>query len=184
MGSNDFNERQYAVFDSRDVSKPLTLKKLDNEKLTATLHYDHSCFTAYVCNKGANFTQFFFYHEGDSTLNAIDKYAGKESQVGMTFLPKRQVDFMSNELNRAIRLTKTTAEYISFKVPRRSGMFQPDLFPPCAAPQFAMACEDYQKGENKPPMLQEFDPSKVQPSDNQAKRQSTFKAKMAGEVPI
>ena len=123
MGSSDFNERQYAVFDTRDISKPLTLKKLDNEKHTAQIYYDDSINTVYVCNKGANMTQFFFYHEGDSSLQLIDKYSGKESQVGMTFMPKKHVDFMSNELNRAIRMTQTTAEYVSFKVPRRSGMF-------------------------------------------------------------
>lgn len=170
MGSDDFNERQYAVFDTRDISKPLTLKKLDNEKLTSTMYYDDSINTVYVCNKGANFTQFFYYHSGDSTLQLIDKYSGKESQLGMTFMPKRNVDFMANELNRAVRLTKTTAEYISFKVPRRSGMFQPDLYPPAPASQFAMACEDYCQGVNKAPILAEFDPTQVSVSSNVAKR--------------
>ena len=61
------------------MTKPLTLKKLDNEKHTSQIYYDDSISTVYVCNKGANMTQFFFYHESDSTLQLIDKFQCKDS---------------------------------------------------------------------------------------------------------
>ena len=47
-----------------------------------------------------------------------------------------------------------------------------------------MSFDEYSQGVNKPPVLMEFDPTKVEASDNVAKRQTTFKAKMAGDVPI
>jgi hypothetical protein len=41
----------------------------------------------------------------------------------MYFLPRRDVDFMANELERAIRFDGKMAEYITFKVPRKTGQF-------------------------------------------------------------
>jgi len=41
----------------------------------------------------------------------------------MYFLPKRDVNFMENELNRVIRFNGKQAEYITFKVPRKAGAF-------------------------------------------------------------
>lgn len=49
-------------------------------------------------------------------------------------MPKRVVDVMACELLRGVRFTGKTVEYVTFKVPRKSGTFQADLYPPCRAP--------------------------------------------------
>jgi len=43
-------------------------------------------------------------------------------------------------------LTAKTVEYVSFKVPRKSGNFQQDLFPPTRSEEPAMKFDDYIQG--------------------------------------
>jgi hypothetical protein len=38
-------------------------------------------------------------------------------------MPKRVLDLLSCEVMRGVRLTAKTVEYVSFKVPRKSGTF-------------------------------------------------------------
>lgn len=45
-------------------------------------------------------------------------------------MPKRVCDLMACEVMRGVRLTAKTVEYVSFKVPRKAGTFQADLYPP------------------------------------------------------
>jgi len=56
---------------------------------------------------------------------------------------------MNNEIVRGVRLTAKSIEYVSFKVPRKSGMFQPDLYPPCKSGNPALNFDEYWKGTNK-----------------------------------
>ena len=108
QGWSAYMERQYAVWDPRDLTKPLTLKKLDNNNQQANLHYDDDTKTVFILNKGHPQAQMFFMHKtggdnGTPTLQLIDSYKGEDNAQGWYFLPKRNVDFMSNELNRALR---------------------------------------------------------------------------------
>jgi len=64
-------------------------------------------------------------------------------------LPKRIVDTAENEIMRGVRLTTTTVEYVSFKVPRKAGSFSADLFPPCKSTTPAGTFEDYWAGQDK-----------------------------------
>mmetsp|Transcript_16610 Transcript_16610/g.25603 ORF Transcript_16610/g.25603 Transcript_16610/m.25603 type:complete len:185 (-) Transcript_16610:1041-1595(-) len=61
VGTDSFSERQYGIFDSRDLSKPLVMKKLDNNNLPMFSHFDSATNLLFVVNKGQLFTQFFFY---------------------------------------------------------------------------------------------------------------------------
>lgn len=127
QGFSEFAERQYAVWDPRQFDKPLTMKKLDNANLVAWLHYDDSSKVLYVVNKAQVMTDLWYFNEsgpdGKPHLQQIDKHVAKENIQGMYFMPKSDVNFMDNELERCVRYTGKTAEYISFKVKRMSGAF-------------------------------------------------------------
>jgi Type of WD40 repeat len=73
-------------------------------------------------------------------------------------MPKRTVDIMACEMLRGVRLTGKTIEYVSFKVPRKSGTFQADLYPPCKSPNPAMTFDEYWAGNDK-----EYDRMEMKP---------------------
>jgi len=77
-------------------------------------------------------------------------------------LPKKACDLMVNEVNRAVRLTSKTVEYVHFKVPRKSGNFQADLYPPTRSDEPAMKFADYASGQNLEPLKYELRPDATQ----------------------
>jgi hypothetical protein len=94
-------------------------------------------------------------------------------------LPKRVVDVMSCEVNRAVRLTAKTVEYISFKVPRKAGNFQADLYAPCKSQEPAMKFEEYWNGVDKEPLRMEMKPEFEHHEHAAAvQRRGTFLAKL------
>ena len=73
-------------------------------------------------------------------------------------MPKRCVDVMKTEVNRGVRLTAKTVEYVQFKVPRKSGSFQNDLYPAAKSSEPAMKFEEWWSGVDKEPIRQEMKP--------------------------
>ena len=129
----------------------------------------------------------FFLHssstEGTPVLQSLDSYKGKDNQQCMFFLPKRDLNFMDCELNRAIRYNGKEAEYVSFKLPRKGGSWNPEFYPPAPAQEFSMTFEEWASGQNKPPILAKFDPESVnKKTDSPSRRASVFRKKVLGEI--
>lgn len=80
-------------------------------------------------------------------------------------MPKRQVDIMACEMLRGVRLTAKTIEYVSFKVPRKSGTFQADLYPPCRSLNPAMTFDEYWAGGDKESDRMELKPANSTSAD-------------------
>ena len=159
------------------------MKKLDNHNLQMFSHFDPQTNILYVVNKGQSFTQFFFYQDGETpSLTALDKYQGKENQLFLYFLPKKQASFMDNELLRGIRLAKNRAEYIGFKVPRKSGGFQEDLYPPYESGNPVMTYDEYASGKNSIPDLMSFDPAATDHHKVKEERKSNFQKQVKEPV--
>ena len=90
---------------------------------------------------------------------------------------------MDCELNRAIRYNGKEAEYISFKLPRKGGSWNPEFFPPAPAQEFSMTFDEWASGANKPPILAEFNPDAVnKKTDSASKKASVFRKKVLGEI--
>ena len=107
----------------------------------------------YVINKGMTFTDFFYYNEekGEPNLKYIDSHKGDGELHGMGFIPKRQVNFMQSEVNRGIRFTQKSAEWISFKLPRKSEAFSEEIFPPCYKGEAVLTYDEWAGGKNVKP---------------------------------
>jgi hypothetical protein len=76
------------------------MKKLDNHNLAMQTYFDDSTNMFYVVNRAQNFTQFFHFNDegGSPDLTTLDKYAGKENQLFIYFMPKKCVNFMQCEI--------------------------------------------------------------------------------------
>jgi len=131
-GFSKVTEREYAVWDLRDFSQPLVKKRMDDYAGVPFPFYDEDSRVLYIAGKGEAAISFFQHStESPNVIDYLHAFKGKEPQKGVSFMPKRVVDVMSCEVARAVRLTAKTIEYVYFKVPRKAGNFQADLFPPC-----------------------------------------------------
>lgn len=167
VGTNDFNDREYMVYDPRDWSKPLQQAQLDTNTQVCWTYYDDITGLFFVTNKGSTFTQMLYFSaQGERgpkpELIPLSNYNGKEGTHYFYFMPKQAVDPMKKELVRGLRYTGKTAEFITFKVPRKEEQFSSDLFPKHRATTAAMKFEEWAKGTDNDPVLEEFDPTKLE----------------------
>ena len=78
-GFSKLSERQYAIWDVRDVSQPLIMKKLDDFAGIPFTYFDEDNNVVYVAGKGESAVSFFQY--STSSPNYIDflhSFKGKE----------------------------------------------------------------------------------------------------------
>jgi coronin-1B/1C/6 len=160
------------------MSAPLIKKRLDDYAGSPFCYFDEDSKVIFIAGKGESAVSFYqFSTESPNYVDFLFAYKGKEAQKGFSFLPKRVVDVLACEIARGVRMTAKTVEYVQFKVPRKSGTFQADLFPPCKSNEPAMKFEEYWTGVDKEPLKQEMTP------DNKdhllsPQRRSNFLAKL------
>lgn len=134
-------------------------KRLDDYAGIPFPFYDDDSKVVYIAGKGESAVSFFQYStESPNYIDYLHAFKGKDPQKGFSFMPKRVVDLMSCEVMRGVRLTAKSVEYVAFKVPRKSGTFQGDLYPPCRGPEPAMKFDEYWSGVDKEPIRVELKP--------------------------
>jgi len=151
-GFSKLAEREFGIWDIRNADKPVYKNRLDDYSGVPFIHFDEDHKVIYIAGKGESAISFFqFSSENPKFIDYLGSYKGKEPQKGFSFLPKKSCDLLANEVNRGVRLTAKTVEYVSFKVPRKAGGFQADLFPPTRSSEAAIRFEDYASGTNSEP---------------------------------
>lgn len=140
---------------------------MDTNTQVLWTHYDDITGLFFVTNKGSTFTQvFYFSAEGERQAKPemvpLTSYNGKEGTHYFFFLPKHAVDPLRKEVVRGLRFTGKAAEFVTFKLPRKEADFSHDLFPPHRAQKPAMTFDEWAKGKDEEPILEEFDPVKLQ----------------------
>ena len=159
------------------------MKRLDDYIGIPMLFFDEDTRVLFIANKGESATSFYQYSsESPNYLDLLYAYKGKEPQKGFSFMPKRAVDLMSCEMMRGVRLTAKTIEYISFKVPRKSGTFQADLYPNCKSMNPALTCDEWWSGVDKEADRMELKPSTDSNQHHASmQKKQTFMAKLSGK---
>lgn len=72
----------------------------------------------------------------------------------MGWMPKRGLDVNQNEIARFYKLhTKGLCEVIPFTVPRKSELFQDDLYPDTIGDTPALTAEEWMAGKDADPVL-------------------------------
>jgi len=148
-------ERQIAYWDMRmmgETADPLNMLVLDNGTGALLPFYDDGTGMLFVAGKGDANCRFFEITPEDPWVHWINQYGGMTPQKGFCFLPKRATDKKKHEIMRGLQMQTNSVVPISFTVPRKSEVFQEDLFPNGPSGQPAMSAEDWKGGaEPRPP---------------------------------
>uniref|UniRef100_A0A673VBX5 Coronin n=1 Tax=Suricata suricatta TaxID=37032 RepID=A0A673VBX5_SURSU len=86
-------------------------------------------------------------------LHYLSMFSSKESQRGMGYMPKRGLEVNKCEIARFYKLHERRCEPIAMTVPRKSDLFQEDLYPPTAGPDAALTAEEWLGGRDAGPLL-------------------------------
>ncbi|XP_066043439.1 coronin-1B [Chamaea fasciata] len=163
-GFSRMSERQLALWDTENLEEPMGLQELDSSNGALLPFYDPDTNVVYVCGKGDSSIRYFEITEEPPYIHFLNTFTSKEPQRGMGWMPKRGLDVSKCEIARFYKLHERKCEPIIMTVPRKSDLFQDDLYPDTAGPEAAMEAEEWVAGHTAGPVLvslrQAYVPSK------------------------
>jgi len=151
VGFSKSAEREYMVYDPRAIDQPIAKAAMDNSAGLLMPFYDEDSEILFLVGKGDGNLR---YYEIDKDappaemVNFISTYASNEPTAGCASMPKRGCDVGTNEIVRLYKQTGTVLQPLSFKVPRKSDIFQDDIFPDCRSDEASISHEKWFAGEN------------------------------------
>ncbi len=146
-GFSRFSDRQYAVWSQNDLSRPIATEIIDSSSGVLFPYYDHDTRMVYVAGKGDGNVRYYEVVPPGETPTAatasggecvfyLGQFVSGAPQRGFGVMPKRGCETAACEIFRLYKLhaTRDLVEPLSMIVPRRSDVFQDDLYPETAAP--------------------------------------------------
>lgn len=125
------SDRQLLGWDLRNITKPVAHVVIDQSSGVLIPHLDEATQILFVASKGESSIRYYEVTSEKPFVHFISNFGEGVPTRGIAFLPKIYNDAAHCEVERIYKLTsKDTIEPISFTVPRRSEMFQNDIFPP------------------------------------------------------
>jgi len=147
------NQRQYEIYDSRNLSTPLVNpQNLDNASGMIIPFYDMDTELLFLAGKGdGNIRYYELDFDGGVAVNFITSFTSNVSTAGMGMMPKRGCNVNVNEIVRLYKLTPDTVYPLSFRVPRKSDAFADDIFIPCSSDEPSLSADEWLSGSNADP---------------------------------
>ena len=164
-GFSKMSDRQLGLWDLKNPSEPVGgFEMLDSISGICMPFWDDSTQCLYLAGKGYLNTfpllniishtndrsdgniRYFEYENGK--FEYLSEYKSADPQRGLAFLPKRGVNMHENEVMRAFKTVNDAyIEPISFIVPRRSEVFQGDIYPPVVGSKPAFSAAEWLDGQ-------------------------------------
>lgn len=151
-GFSRMSERQYALWDGN--MKNIIIQEIDTSNGVIFPFYDPDTNVIYLCGKGDSVIRYFEITEESPYVHYLNAYQSSDPQRGIGYMPKRGLDVDHCEIARFYKLhTKGLCEVIPLKVPRKSELFQDDLYPDTPGDIPALSADDWIEGQNAGPIL-------------------------------
>jgi len=106
--------------------------------------YDPDTNLVFLCGKGDSVIRYFEITPEPPFVHYINTFQTPDPQRGVGFMPKRGVDVSTCEIARFYRLNNNGfCQVVPFKVPRKSELFQEDLYPDTCADIPALTADEW-----------------------------------------
>ncbi|KAK2111461.1 Coronin-6 [Saguinus oedipus] len=103
--------------------------------------------------QGDSSIRYFEITDEPPFVHYLNTFSSKEPQRGMGFMPKRGLDVSKCEIARFYKLHERKCEPIIMTVPRKSDLFQDDLYPDTPGPEPALEADEWLAGQDAEPVL-------------------------------
>jgi hypothetical protein len=148
VGFTKTSEREYCLWDARDISKPLSKQTIDSASGVIMPFFDRDTSVLFLAGKGDGNIRYYEIVDEAPYIHYLSEFKSASPQRGMAMLPKRAVNVSECEIVRMFKLGTKLMEPISFQVPRKSEVFQDDIFPPCFSGEYTLTAQQWLGGEN------------------------------------
>lgn len=150
-GFSRMSDRQLGLWDPRNPKEPIGgFEILDSISGVCMPFWDDGTKCLYLAGKGDGNIRYYEY-ENDK-FEYLTQYTSGNPQRGVAFMPKRGINLHDNEVLRAFKTVNDGyIEPISFIVPRRSEMFQSDIYPPTTGLKAGTTASEWFGGKTAAP---------------------------------
>ncbi|XP_053684635.1 coronin-6 isoform X1 [Sabethes cyaneus] len=153
-GFNRSSERQYSLRAPDALGDPIVMVDLDTSNGVMFPLYDPDTNLIYLCGKGDSVIRYFEVTPEQPFVHYINQFQTPDSQRAIGMMPKRGCDVATCEVARFYRLNNGgLCQVISMTVPRKSELFQEDLYPDTLADEASISAEDWISGADADPQL-------------------------------
>nr|XP_057907148.1 coronin-B isoform X2 [Doryrhamphus excisus] len=152
-GFSRMSERQLALWKADNMEEPICVQEMDSSNGVLLPFFDPDTNIVYLCGKGDSSIRYFEITDEAPYVHYLNTFSTKEPQRGMGYMPKRGLDVNKCEIARFYKLQERKCEPIIMTVPRKSDLFQDDLYPDTAGPDPALEAEEWFAGKNGGPIL-------------------------------
>lgn len=154
-GFSKRSERQYSLRAPGHMHDPITMVELDSSNGVMFPVYDPDTNLVYLCGKGDSVIRYFEISAEVPFVHYINTFQLPDPQRGIGVMPKRGVDVNSCEIMRFYRLNNNGfCQIISMTVPRKSELFQEDLYPDTPGDIPALSADEWwDENKNAEPLV-------------------------------
>lgn len=152
-GFSRMSERQYACWDASDLKQNM-LEELDTANGCLIPYYDPDIQIMYIAAKGDSVIRYYELVDTEPYCHYINTCQSSAPQRGLARVPKRSVNVNACEVMKFYKLYGTKTGYIepvSFAVPRKSELYQDDIYPDCVSIESAIEASEWFEGKNVEP---------------------------------
>ncbi|XP_078404135.1 coronin-6-like isoform X3 [Cetorhinus maximus] len=154
---------------AKNFDEPIALQEMDTSNGVLLPFYDPDTNIVYLCGKGDSSIRYFEITDEAPFVHYISTFSSKEPQRGMGFMTKRGLDVSRCEIARFFKLHERKCEPITMTVPRKSDLFQDDLYPDTQGPEAALDPEEWMSGKNADPILISLKDGYIPPKNRELK---------------
>jgi len=162
VGFTKTTEREFAIWDPRDMTKRLTTQNVDSASGLLMPFYDEDTKILFLGGKGDGNIRYYEIVDEAPYIYYLSEFKSNTPQRGLFMLPKRGVNISENEIVKMLKVGPKLLEPISFQVPRKSDVFQDDIFPDCFSGEPALSAEEWLSGKIAEPKTRSLAPGFVQ----------------------
>ncbi|XP_041456772.1 coronin-6-like isoform X2 [Lytechinus variegatus] len=158
-GFSKSSTREYKLMKLKDHGEPecLLLEQLDKTNAALYIFADPDLNIVYLVGKGDSVFRYYEVNDEDPYFHYINTYQSKNAQKGMGYMPKRGLNVNACEIARMYKVSMSssgslgTIEPISMIIPRKSELYQEDIYPDTLANEYAVQAGEWINGEDGTP---------------------------------
>jgi len=169
MGFSKTSERQFTLWEPRKLTEPLRTENIDTAAGIIMPFYDNDNSILYLAGKGDGNIRYYELVDDSPFIHFLTEYKSATPRRGMGWTPKKVLDLQTCEIARLLKVTGTAIEPISFFVPRKSDIFQDDLYPPTYSGEPTLTSKKWIDGEKGEPKTMNLSPGFVPPKPTESK---------------
>jgi len=158
MGFSKTSERQFCLWDPRKLGESVRTENIDTAAGIIMPFFDNDTSVLFLAGKGDGNIRYYEVVDEAPYIHFLTEFKSATPQRGMGWTPKLAMDLSGCEIARMLKVTATAVEPVSFSVPRKSDIFQEDLYPPTFSGEPTLSCEEWSSGKNGEPKLTQLKP--------------------------